>query len=149
MRVAIACDHSAFACKQALVPYIERLGHEVLDMGCCGTVSVDYPEYALKVARAVAAGEAERGVLICATGIGMSIAANKVDGIRCALCADPVSARLTRAHNDSNVLALGALVCGQALTEGIVGVWLQTGFSDEERHQRRIDAIAEIERTYL
>jgi ribose 5-phosphate isomerase B len=146
MKLAIASDHAAFDCKQMLLAFLGELGHEVMDFGCFDTSSVDYPDYAEKVAGAVISGQAQRGILLCATGVGMSIAANKIDGIRCALCADPVTARLTREHNDTNVLALGALVCGREVVKAIVSTWLGTAFSGQERHQNRIDKISLIEK---
>lgn len=144
MKLAIGSDHAGLACKEQLVQALTAQGHEVKDYGCYSADSVDYADYALPVAEAVAAGEMDRGILICHTGIGMSMAANKVAGIRCALCAETVSARLTREHNDSNVLALGAGMIGMALAREIVSVWLATGF-EGGRHQRRIDKVAQIE----
>ena len=113
-------------------------------MGCQDKSSCDYPVYGRAVARAVAAGECEKGIVICTTGIGISITANKVPGIRCALCADTVSARLTRLHNDANVLAMGAGIVGENLALGIVDTFLGTEFSGEERHQRRINLIEQV-----
>jgi ribose 5-phosphate isomerase B len=124
-------------------------GYEVNDFGTYSTESVDYPTFALKAALAVSKGECEKGIVICSTGIGISIAANKVKGVRAALCSDLLSARLTREHNDTNVLALGAFIVGEKLAYTIVDTWLETEFSKEERHQRRIDGIAEIENKYL
>ena len=107
MKIAIACDHGAYEYKEMIKAMLEQEGHEVLDFGTDSTASVDYPDHALPCAQAVAKGEAERGIVLCGTGIGVSITANKVKGIRCALCSDPLSARLTREHNDSNMLAMG------------------------------------------
>ncbi len=144
MKIAIASDHGGYDYKQELIPYIESLGHQVLDLGCHGPASVDYPDYGIPCAQAVARGEADRGVVICGTGIGISISANKVPGIRCALCTDPVMARLTREHNDANMLAMGGRIIGIELAKGIVQVFLSTEFSGG-RHKIRIDKIAQYE----
>lgn len=144
MKIAIASDHGGYDYKQKLIPYIESLGHQVLDLGCHGPASVDYPDYGIPCAQAVARGEADRGVVICGTGIGISISANKVPGIRCALCTDPVMARLTREHNDANMLAMGGRIIGIELAKGIVQVFLSTEFSGG-RHKTRIDKIAQYE----
>ena len=144
MKIAIASDHGSYDYKQELIPYIESLGHQVLDLGCHGPASVDYPDYGIPCAQAVARGEADRGVVICGTGIGISISANKVPGIRCALCTDPVMARLTREHNDANMLAMGGRIIGIELAKGIVQVFLSTEFSGG-RHKTRIDKIAQYE----
>ena len=144
MKIAIANDHGGYDYKQELIPYIESLGHQVLDLGCHGPASVDYPDYGISCAQAVARGEADRGVVICGTGIGISISANKVPGIRCALCTDPVMARLTREHNDANMLAMGGRIIGIELAKGIVQVFLSTEFSGG-RHKTRIDKIAQYE----
>ena len=144
MKIAIASDHGGYDYKQELIPYIESLGHQVLDLGCHGPASVHYPYYGIPCAQAVARGEADRGVVICGTGIGISISANKVPGIRCALCTDPVMARLTREHNDANMLAMGGRIIGIELAKGIVQVFLSTEFSGG-RHKTRIDKIAQYE----
>lgn len=144
MKIAIASDHGGYDYKQELIPYIESLGHQVLDLGCHGPASVDYPDYGILCAQAVARGEADRGVVICGTGIGISISANKVPGIRCALCTDPVMARLTREHNDANMLAMGGRIIGIELAKGIVQAFLSTEFSGG-RHKTRIDKIAQYE----
>ena len=144
MRIAIASDHAGFDQKTQLVPFLQGLGHEVVDMGPETGERVDYPDYAEKVARAVAAGEADRGVLICGTGIGMCIAANKMKGIRAALCGDTFSAHFTRAHNDANVITMGARVIGPGLAEFILDEFLKTPF-EGGRHARRIGKIAKIE----
>ena len=144
MKIAIASDHGGYDYKQELIPYIESLGHQVLDLGCHGPASVDYPDYGIPCAQAVARGGADRGVVICGTGIGISISANKVPGIRCALCTDPVMARLTREHNDANMLAMGGRIIGIELAKGIVQVFLSTEFSGG-RHKTRIDKIAQYE----
>ena len=144
MKIAIASDHGGYDYKQELIPYIESLGHQVLDLGCHGPASVDYPDYGIPCAQAVARGEADRGVVICGTGIGISISANKVPGIRCALCTDPVMVRLTREHNDANMLAMGGRIIGIELAKGIVQAFLSTEFSGG-RHKTRIDKIAQYE----
>lgn len=146
MKIALACDHGAYDYKEIVKEMLTKQGHDVQDFGCYSDASVDYPAYAGPCAKSVANGENERGIVICGTGIGVSIAANKVDGIRCALCSDPVSARLTREHNDSNMLAMGARIIGTELMKDIVNVWMTTEFSHDERHQRRIDKVMELEK---
>lgn len=145
MKVAIAADHGGYSLKEELKTLLEDLGQEYTDFGCHCQDSVDYPDYALPVAEKVAAGEYDRGILICGTGIGMSITANKVKGIRCALCHDTFSAKATRQHNDSNVLALGERVIGPGLAREIVKIWLETEF-EGGRHERRVTKIADIEK---
>ena len=144
MRIAICSDHGGYELKLKLIPYIEELGADVFDMGCYGPSSVDYPDYAFPMAQAVAAGEYERGIAICGTGIGVSICCNKVAGIRCALCGDVLSAELTRRHNDSNVLAMGGRIIGVETAKAIVKAWLSTDF-EGGRHQGRIDKIKAFE----
>lgn len=141
MKIAIASDHGGYEYKQILIPFLQQLGHEVADMGTHSAASVDYPDYCYPCARAVARGEAERGIVICGTGIGASFCANKTPGIRCALCTDPLMARLTREHNDANMLALGGRIIGIEMAKEIVSVFLSTGFSGG-RHQNRIDKVA-------
>ena len=145
MRIAIGCDHGAFALKNKVIEHLEKQGHEVRDFGTYSTESCDYPDFAAAAARAVAGGECQRGIVLCTTGIGVSITANKVRGIRCALLSDVMSARLTREHNDTNMMALGAAVTGEMLALEIVDVWLDTAFSGVERHQRRIDKMMAYE----
>jgi ribose 5-phosphate isomerase B len=145
MRIAIGADHGGFRLKQELIRFIQSLGHEVDDRGAYGSESCDYPDFAAAVCNRVISGEADRGILICGTGIGMSIAANKIPGIRCALVHDTFSAKATREHNDSNVLALGERVIGPGLAEEIVSIWLETEFSQGDRHCRRIDKVRELE----
>ena len=145
MKIAIAADHGGYKLKEEIKPYIESLGHTVTDLGTYSEDSVDYPDYAAPCARAVVSGEMDRGIVICGTGIGISIAANKIKGVRCALCTDPVMARLTREHNDTNMMALGAGVVGEMLALEIVDTWLDTPFSGAERHQRRIDKLMALE----
>lgn len=149
MKVAIACDHAAFELKNAVKKHLTDRGFEVVDFGINEPGSVDYPDYALPVAEAVAGGKADKGILICGTGIGMSICANKVKGIRCALCSDTFSARATREHNDANVLAFGERVVGGGLALDIVDAFLDTPFSNAERHVKRIDKITAIENKYF
>ena len=141
--VAIGSDHGGFELKELIIRHLEEQGVDVNDMGCYDKSSCDYPVYGRAVAKAVADGSCEKGIVICTTGIGISITANKVKGIRAALCADTLSAKLTRLHNDANVLALGAGIVGPNLAVEIVDTFLNTDFSGEERHQRRIDGIEE------
>ncbi len=144
MKLAFGCDHAAYGLKLSLIEYAKSLGYDVIDFGCSSEKSVDYPDYAYPVAKAVASGEAERGVVLCFTGIGVSITANKVRGIRCSLCSEPYSASLTRKHNNSNVLALGAGMVGAALAKEILRVWLLTEF-EGGRHEGRVNKITEYE----
>lgn len=139
--IAIGSDHGGFDLKEKVIAHLREQGMECKDVGCFDKSSCDYPIYGKAVAEAVASGVCEKGIVICTTGIGISITANKVPGIRCALCADSVSAKLTRLHNNANVLALGAGIVGENLALGIVDTFLTTDFSGEERHQRRIDLI--------
>ncbi|MGZ4106810.1 MAG: ribose 5-phosphate isomerase B [Tumebacillaceae bacterium] len=147
MKIAIAADHGGFTLKETIKKQLESLGLEYHDFGSYSEESVDYPDYGIQVAEAVAKGEYERGILICGTGLGMSIVANKVPGIRCALLHDTFSAKATREHNDTNVMAMGARVIGPGLAEEIVHLWLTTEFSGG-RHQNRLDKIAAIEERY-
>lgn len=144
MKIAIGNDHAALELKNHIVDYLIREGHEVVNFGTDTPASTDYPIYGARVAHAVANGECERGVVICGTGIGISISANKVKGIRCALCSEPVSAKLTRQHNDANVLAMGARIIGPAMAEEIVHTFLTTEF-EGGRHSRRVDLITKLE----
>ena len=146
MKIAIACDHGALDMKNMLVSYLQGQGHTVTDFGTHTNASCDYPEFAAAAAQAVASGACERGIVLCTTGIGMSIAANKVKGIRCALLSDVVSARLTREHNDTNMMAMGAGIVGSILAQQIVDTWLDTEFSGGQRHQRRIDKMMALEK---
>lgn len=145
MKFAVACDHGAFEYKGIVIEMLKEMGHEVEDFGCLNTDSVDYPDYAGPAAQSVAEGKNDRGIVICGTGIGVSIAANKVKGIRCALCGDTVSAKLTREHNNSNVLAMGQRIIGVELMKEIVRVWVKTEYSNDARHQRRIDKVMALE----
>lgn len=148
MKIAVACDHGGLQLKRALVRYLTSKGHEVIDFGTDTEESCDYPDYALPAAEAVAAGRCERGILVCGTGIGVSLVANKVPGIRCAHCHDTYSAKYTRLHNDANMLAFGQRVIGEGLMEEIVDVFLSTDF-EGGRHQRRLDKLAAIEEKYF
>lgn len=139
--IALGCDHGGFALKQEIMKHLQEKGIEFKDYGTYDEASVDYPVYGKKVAQAVVSGECEKGILVCGTGIGISITANKVKGIRCALCTDCFMAEATRLHNDANVLALGGRVVGAGLALKIVDTFLETPFSGDERHMRRIRAI--------
>lgn len=143
--IAIGSDHGGYELKQEIIRHLEKRGLEFNDYGTYSEASVDYPVYAEKVARAVQSGEADKGILICGTGIGISITANKFKGIRCALCSDCFSAEMTRLHNDANILALGGRVLGPGLALRIVDTFLDTPFSNEERHMRRIEQIHQFE----
>lgn len=144
MKIAIGCDHGGYLLKQDLLIWMEENDIEYEDFGCFSAESVDYPVYGEKVARAVASGAYDRGIVICTTGIGISIAANKVKGIRCAHCADPLSAEMTRRHNDANVIALGAGMIGPNLARRMVEVFLNTEF-EGGRHARRVGQLDAIE----
>lgn len=139
--IALGSDHGGYELKKEIMAYLEANHIEYKDFGCESTESCDYPEYGRMVAEAVARGDYEKGILICGTGIGISIVANKVKGIRCALCSDCFSAEATRQHNDANVLAMGGRVVGAGLAVKIVDTFLNTPFSEDERHIRRIKAI--------
>ena len=146
MRIALGCDHGGLVLKNALIPFLRSMGHTVEDFGTYTEESCDYPDYAAAAAQAVADGDCDRGIVICTTGIGVSIVANKIRGVRCALLSDLNSARMTRLHNDTNMMALGAAVVNQDLAFAIVDAWLSTRFSEEDRHQRRIDKMMSYER---
>ena len=145
MKIAIGCDHGALELKNTLAAHLKDRGHEVVDFGTHTLDSCDYPDFAAPAARAVAAGECEKGIVLCTTGIGVSITCNKIRGIRCALLSDVMSARMTREHNDTNMMALGAGVVGTMLALEITDAWLGTEFSHSERHQRRIDKVMALE----
>ena len=149
MKIALACDHGGLALKNRVSAYLEEHGYQAVDFGTYTEDSCDYPDFALLAAEAVKRGECERGIFVCTTGIGISIAANKIPGIRCALCSDLLSARLTREHNDANVLALGGGVIEEGLALDVVKIFLETPFSGLEKHQRRIDKITAIEKKYM
>ncbi len=139
--IALGCDHGGFDLKQEVIKYLEQKGIAYKDFGCMDKNSCDYPVFGRAAAQAVADGTCEKGIVICTTGIGISISANKVPGVRCALCSDTLSAKMTRLHNDANMLAMGAGIVGTNLALDIVETFLGTEFSGEERHQRRIDLI--------
>ena len=145
MKIAIACDHGALDLKLTVKKHLLDKGYEVCDFGTDTLDSCDYPDFVAPAAKAVAAGECEKGIVLCSTGIGVSIAANKVRGIRCALLSDLMSAKLTREHNDTNMMAMGAFIVGEKLALEIVDTWLTTEFSQGERHQRRINKITALE----
>ncbi|MBP5662236.1 MAG: ribose 5-phosphate isomerase B [Clostridia bacterium] len=142
--IALACDHGGYELKCLIKEHLLKKGFNIKDFGCDSEESVDYPDFAYAAAKAVVSGECEKGILICGTGIGMSIAANKVKGIRCALCSDTYSAHATREHNDSNMLALGARVTGCELAKDIVDAWLSASFIGAQ-HVRRLEKIRKIE----
>ena len=146
MKIALGCDHGALDLKNVLVAHLQNKGYEVEDFGTYTLDSCDYPDFASAAAQAVADGRCEKGIVLCTTGIGVSIVANKTKGIRCALLSDVMSARMTREHNDTNMMALGAGVVGQMLALEIVDTWLGTEFSHNERHQRRIDKLMALEK---
>ena len=145
MKIAIGNDHGGVELKRHLVQYLVGKGFEVVNFGSDVTESTDYPIYAERVSRAVVSGECDKGILICGTGIGISISANKIHGVRCALCSEPVSAQLARQHNDANIVAMGARTIGPVMAEGIVDVFLSTEFQGG-RHQRRVDKIMMLDR---
>lgn len=144
MKVAFACDHAGFAYKERIIEEIKALGHEVLDFGCFGPQSVDYPDFAEKAGEAVINGRADRGILICGTGIGVSIAANKIRGIRCAVVHDHLTAQLCRQHNNANMISFGARVIGIEVAVECLRTFLTTYFIGG-RHQRRLDKVTKIE----
>ena len=144
MKISMGCDHGGYRLKEHVKAYLTAQGHEILDCGCNSLDSCDYPEFGAAAARAVANSSCERGIVICTTGIGISITANKVKGIRCALCSEPLSAEMTRKHNNANVLAMGAGMTGPNMAERIVDTFLSTEF-EGGRHQRRVDGIAAVE----
>ncbi|MBE6958221.1 MAG: ribose 5-phosphate isomerase B [Ruminococcaceae bacterium] len=146
MKIAIACDHGALALKNTIINHLTKQGHELVNFGTDTPDSCDYPDFAAKAAQAVADGECEKGIVLCTTGIGVSITANKIDGIRCALLSDVLSARMTREHNDTNVMAIGAGIVGEKLALEITDIWLNTPFSGDARHQRRIDKVMALEK---
>jgi ribose 5-phosphate isomerase B len=148
MKIAIGADHGGFRLKAELVEFIRKLGHEVTDYGTYTADAIDYPDLAAKVCQQIQSKEADRGILICGTGIGMSIAANKCEGILCALVHDVFSAKATREHNDTNVLAMGERVIGPGLAQEIVATWLATEFSQSERHCNRIAKVRQLEKKH-
>lgn len=144
MKIAIGCDHGGYLLKQDILIWLEEHDIDVEDVGCFSTESVDYPIYGEKVARLVASGACEKGIVICTTGIGISIAANKVQGIRCAHCADSLEAEMTRRHNDANMMAIGAGFTGKNMAERMVEVFLTTEF-EGGRHERRVNKMMALE----
>lgn len=148
MKIAVACDHGGLNLKNAVIAYVKKLGHEVTDFGTYTKDSCDYPDFAVQAAEAVANGACERGILVCSSGIGVSIVANKVPGVRCAHCHDTYCAKFTRLHNDANMIAFGEKVVGEGLMEELVSIFLTTEFEGGERHERRVGKIAEIEKKY-
>lgn len=146
MKIALGCDHGALELKNAVAEHLKKAGHEVCDFGTHTPASCDYPDFAEMAAKAVASGECDKGIVMCTTGIGISIAANKVRGIRCALLHDTWSAKMTREHNDTNMMALGAAITGRMLALQIVDTWLGTEFSGEEKHVRRNNKVMDLEK---
>jgi ribose 5-phosphate isomerase B len=145
LKIALAADHGGLRLKNEIKAFLEQRGHEIVDCGCDCADSVDYPDYAIPAAQNVLDGVCNRAILVCGTGIGMSIVANKMKGIRCALVHDTFSAKATREHNDTNVLALGERVVGPGLALEIVAIWVDTPFSEDVRHERRIKKISALE----
>ncbi len=148
MKIAIACDHGGLFLKDEIKKYLEKNGYEYTDFGTCSTESCDYPDYALAASEAVANGSCELGILVCSTGVGVSLAANKVNGIRCAHCHDTYCAEYARRHNDANMLAIGQKVLGPGYALEIVEKFLTSSFESGGRHKRRVDKITEIEKKY-
>ena len=149
MKIALGADHGGVNLKRAVHRFLEDKGHFVINKGTDVETAVDYPDFALKVAQAVASGEADRGIMICGSGVGASVAANKVPGVRAGLCHDTYSAHQGVEHDDVNVLCLGARVIGSALALEIVGTWVEARFSEDERHVRRLAKVREIEKHYM
>ena len=145
MKIALGCDHGGYELKQFVMKTLEKLGHEYEDFGCYSTESCDYSDFGAPAARAVAEGKCDYGIVICTTGIGISIAANKIKGIRCALLSDVMSARLTREHNDTNMMAIGAGFTGKNMAERMVEVFLSTEFESGGRHERRVNKMMALE----
>jgi len=145
MKIAIGSDHRGFDVKRRLLPFIQKLGHEVIDAGAPSSESCDYPEFAFRVSMSVSEGQVDRGILICGTGIGMCMAANKVKGVRAAPCHDSITAEMSRRHNDANVLCLSADLVGAEVIDRMVRIWLETPF-EEGRHARRVEKITRYER---
>lgn len=149
MKIAIACDHGGLTLKQEVSKWLIANNYEVMNFGTDSNASCDYPDFGVKAAEAVASGVCDFGIVVCTTGIGISIAANKVKGVRCALCSEPLSAKMTRLHNNANVLAMGGGIIGINMGLEIVRTFLKTPFSEEGKHVRRIDKITEIEDKYM
>ncbi len=147
MKIAVGSDHRGFDVKKRIVSLLRQLGHETLDMGTDSQDSVDYPDFAIQVARAVGEKQVDRGILICGTGIGMCIAANKVHGVRAAPCHDSITAEMSRRHNDANILCLSADLLGDELIDRMIRIWLQTEF-EGGRHARRVEKIEAFEKNH-
>jgi ribose 5-phosphate isomerase B len=145
MKLALSSDHAAFELKEKLKGHLASLGHEVVDLGTCSTEAVDYPDFALAIGKAVAGGEVERGILLCGSGVGASVAANKVRGVRAAICHDTYSAHQGVEHDDMNVLVIGGRIVGEALAKELVEAYLSAHFTKEERHMRRLNKVLKIE----
>jgi ribose 5-phosphate isomerase B len=148
VRVAIGSDHAGFELKQELVPSLREAGHDVVDVGTFGTESVDYPDFAEAVGKAVLGGHVDRGILLCGSGVGAAVAANKLPGIRAGLCHDTYAAHQGVEHDDMNVLVMGGLIVGRELARELVRAYLGARYGGGERHQRRLDKIADLERRY-
>jgi len=146
LKIAIGCDHAGFGLKQEIMRVLADAGHKVRDLGAYDAQPSDYPDYASAVARAVASGDVEKGIFICGTGVGPAMVANRIAGVRAAVCHDTYSAHTSREHNDANMLCLGSRVIGPGLASDIVTVWLSSQFSGEERHRRRIAKMMELDR---
>ncbi|MCO6438976.1 MAG: ribose 5-phosphate isomerase B [Phycisphaerae bacterium] len=144
MRIALACDHRGFRAKELIKAYLQKAGHDVTDFGCENTESCDYPDTGFNGAKSVAQGQSDRGILLCGTGIGMSMVANKVHGIRAALCHDELTAELSRRHNNANILCLPSDLIGEELTRRVVDIWLRTDY-EGGRHERRLNKITQFE----
>ena len=147
MKIAVGSDHRGFEAKKRILLLLEQLGHEAMDMGTNGPESVDYPDFAIQVAQAVGEKRVDRGILICGTGIGMCIAANKVHGVRAAPCHDSITAEMSRRHNDANILCLSGDLLGEELIDRMVRIWLQTDF-EGGRHARRVEKIEHFEKNH-
>jgi ribose 5-phosphate isomerase B len=147
MKIVVGSDHRGFEAKKRILLLLEQLGHETLDMGTNGPESVDYPDFAIQVAQAVGEKRVDRGILICGTGIGMCIAANKVHGVRAAPCHDSITAEMSRRHNDANILCLSGDLLGEELIDRMVRIWLQTEF-ESGRHARRVEKIEHFEKNH-
>ncbi len=148
MKIAVACDHGGLTLKNAMIAYLEKNGHEVKDFGTYTKDSCDYPDFAAAAAESVASGESDRGIVVCSSGIGVSIVANKIPGVRCAHCHDWYCAKFTRLHNDANMMALGEKVVGEGMMQELVDVFLNTEYEGGERHDRRLAKIKAIEEKY-
>ncbi len=148
MKIAVACDHGGLNLKNAMIKYVASLGHEVIDFGTNTKDSCDYPDFAAAAAEAVASGQCSRGIVVCSSGIGVSIVANKVPGVRCAHCHDLYCAKYTRLHNDANMIAFGEKVIGEGMMQELVYTFLNTEFEGGERHERRVAKIKALEEKY-